>query len=151
MGGTRCSFPAPSPLPPNCYRHLLPPPPSSPLLSPPLPCPPPPPISSILPPQVVEIAPRLGVLEQLLSQRPYGLQDEAGEGERADGGPMETEDATGAADGRGEEGRQARPASWGLYSFEELLARVQVGGGGGLQQQGFWSRGGGGSCWPGCR
>ncbi len=65
-------------------------------------CPP-----SPLPVQLVEVAPRLGQLRQLLWRAPYGLQDEQedqGEGEQAGGA-----------------------AGW---TFDQLLDEVQVGGGG---------------------
>ena len=65
--------------------------------------------------QVVEIAPRLGLLEKLLSERPYGLHDET------DGGQGVGE---GQAMEMGEGGVEG--GAHGTYTFQELLHRVQV-------------------------
>ena len=65
---------------------------------------------------MVEIAPRLGVLEKLLSEKPYGLHDEAASGgQEQEDMPMRQKDGV------------ARGMNPGVYTFQELLDRVQVG------------------------
>ena len=71
---------------------------------------------SIICSEVVEIAPRLGVLEKLLSEKPYGLHDEVdSERQEQNDTVMEQEDGV------------ARVMNQGVYTFQELLDKVQVG------------------------
>lgn len=59
-------------------------------------------------PQLVEVAPRLGQLRQLLWRAPYGLQDEQEE------------------QGKGEEGQGEQGGGAAGWTFDQLLDEVQV-------------------------
>jgi hypothetical protein len=79
---------------------------------------------------VVEVAPRLQLLPLLLSERPYGLEDEELGGTQ-EAGPAAEAAAGAAAGGDGGEAMEVDAAgpSGRLFSFEQLLELVQVGPG----------------------
>lgn len=74
-------------------------------------------------PQVVEIAPRLQLLPALLAERPYGLADE-------DCSQPQDSSGAGAAEAMEVDGGSGPAGPCGrMYTFDELLGRVQVGAG----------------------